>query len=95
LAEEPAARADLVVLGTDDRDESGGSPFTLSIEMPSARAIRAAFALGLDCLRVENGALLANLELDARGPSPDEYPRVLDALENLASWIEAAAKGCL
>ncbi len=53
--------------------------------------LRAAFAVGLDRLRLENGALLAKVDLDERAPTPEEYPRVLDALESLTRWIEAPA----
>jgi len=54
--------------------------------------IRAAFALGIDHLRVENSTLLADVALDERGPLPDEYPQLIEALESLATWIETAAR---
>jgi hypothetical protein len=53
--------------------------------------IRVAFELGLDRVRVEDGALRAEVELSERGPMPGEYPRLFDALENLAIWIETAS----
>jgi hypothetical protein len=50
--------------------------------------IRSAFALGIDRVRAEDGRLLADVELGERGPSPDQYPGILDAFDSLAGWIE-------
>ena len=50
--------------------------------------IEAAFAQSLDSLTLRGGTLVADMALDDRGPLPEEYPRVLEALDRLALCLE-------
>lgn len=57
------------------------------------RLIQEAFALKLDRLTLRDHLLFAATALDERGPSPADYPRLLEALERIAVWIERNGRG--